>query len=139
VNCELPVTGASISLLVVVGSLLVVIGLVSPLLVHRRGLCRVLGIVTTLVVGTTVLTLSGAQRADAVSCTSTAPSVAATAVTTTTTAADTPITGSIPTIVTSPGEALPEAPEVVALPAIGVLVLACYFVMRSRKNQAAAP
>jgi hypothetical protein len=122
-------------MLVTLAFLLVATGIVLLLTVRRRGLCRVAGIVITLAVGTTVLTFSGAPRADADSCPSTAPAVAAAVGTTTTTTADPSITGPIPPIATSPGEALPEAPLVVAYPAIGLLVMSGYLVMRRRRNQ----
>jgi len=134
--CELPVTGASISMQVILAVLLVASGIVFLLIVRRRGVCRVAGIVITLAVGTTVLTFSGAPPAGADSCPPTAPAVAAAVGTTTTTMADPSITGPIPPIVTSPGVALPEASQVVAFPAIGLLVMSGYLVMRRRRNQA---
>jgi LPXTG-motif cell wall-anchored protein len=139
VPCELPVTGANISMLVTAGFLLVALGVAVLLLIRRRGLCRAVGIVITVAVGATVLTFSVNPRADADSCTSTTPSVAAAVATTTTTTADTPITGSSSPIVTSPGEALPEASQVAALPAIAMLVMSVYIVMRFRRNQADTP
>jgi LPXTG-motif cell wall-anchored protein len=87
VNCQLPVTGANISMLVTLGLLLVATGIVSLLIVRRRGVGRGAAIVIALAVGTTALTFSEAPRADANSCPPTAPAVAlAPAATTTTTA-----------------------------------------------------
>ena len=97
-----------------------------------------MGIVITLAVGTTVLTFSGAPRAEADSCAPTTPAVAA-VVTTTPTSADPSITGSTPPVATSPGEALPETPLVVAFPAIGMLMMSGYIVMRRRRDEAKTP
>ncbi|MGO9853699.1 MAG: hypothetical protein ACLPYY_01450 [Acidimicrobiales bacterium] len=129
-------TGASISLLVILAFLLVATGIALLLLVSGRGVFRGAGIVITLVVGTTVLGFSEAPRADADSCLSTAPAVAAAVGTTTTTTADQSITGAIPPVVTSPGEALPDSSLVVAFPAIGLLIMSGYLVMHRRRNQA---
>ena len=87
-NCQLPVTGANIWMLVTLGLLLVATGIVSLLIVRRRGVGRGAAIVIALAVGATVLTFSQAPRADADSCPPTAPAAAlAPATTTTTTAA----------------------------------------------------
>ena len=85
VNCQLPVTGANISMLATLGVLLVAIGIVSLLVVRRRGVGRGAAIVIALAVGATVLTFSEAPRADADSCPPTAPPVVLTPATTTTT------------------------------------------------------
>ncbi len=44
--------------------------------------------------------------------------------------------GFMPPIPTNPGEGLPESPLVVAIPAIGVLLMGGYLVLRHRRNQA---
>ena len=121
---------------VILAVLLVATGIVFLLMVRRRGICRVAGIVITLAVGTTLLTFSGAPQAGADSCPPSAPAAAAGVGTTTTTIADPSITGAIPPIVTSPGVALPEASQVVAFPAIGLVVMSGYLVMRRRRNRA---
>jgi hypothetical protein len=87
VNCQLPVTGTNISMLVALALLLIATGIVSLLIVRRGGVGRGATIVLALAVLAT-LTLSEAPRADADSCPPTAPvAVPAPATTTTTTAA----------------------------------------------------
>jgi LPXTG-motif cell wall-anchored protein len=138
VPCELPVTGANISMLVTVGFLLVAAGVACLLLVRRRGAFRAVGIVIALAVGTTVLTFSWAPQADADSCMPTStPAVAAAIGTASPTTAVPAITGSTSPIVTSPAEVLPEAPVVVAFPVIGLLIMSGYIVMRRRPNAGA--
>ena len=135
--CGLPVTGANLSLLVPLAILLIATGTVGRLILDRRGVWRVAGIVIALTVGITALALSGGSRADADSCLpTTSPAVAAPVATTTTTTAVSSNTGPVTPIATSPGAVLPETSQVVALPVIALLVTSGYVVIRRRKNQA---
>ena len=98
-------------MLVTLGLLLVATGIVSLLIVRRRGVGRGAAIVIALAVGSTVLTFSEAPRADADSCPPTALAAAtAPATTTTTTAAPSTTTTTVvaPTTTTTTTAPVPD-------------------------------